>query len=274
MRVTTFFLLSTTLIQTLAWPFKEPENLEGNKKIIISDDEDSQEDYGMEEDDKISLDKLGIINIQNFSKRPFVVICWNHRDQEEREPNLEPMEVYEIKFDRQSNLFWDCSVTSIDESAYTQKLKKSISKRFRAWTNTNYPPYMTQGSQSSIEKAAIAPGLFCNNCYWMLKDNGIYHIYGDYSNANNQYIFIFFWDIRGHKRVGDPLYSGRNRMEVDTKNIPMWFKEVDEDTSHFTKQIIEEDNRQFNNIIKFANKQEDGECIDEDEDENKDEILF
>jgi len=271
-KITTFILLSTTFTQVLSSPFKGPNNLDKHKKGHMYEEDDSIGDDSMEVDDERTPYRHGIINIQNVSKRPFTIICWNHREDVKRNPEFEPMDEYEIKFDRLSNLYWDCSVTSIDEDAYTKKLKNSISKYFRAWTNTNYPPYMSQGTQSSLEKAAIAHGRMCNKCYWILDNDGIYHVFGDYSNMNGQYIFAFFWDIRGHKRIGDLLNSERYKMKVETKyeHVPTWNKEEDGEILHLINSSSHDYKRSFENEMKFANKQENVGFDDEDGDDNED----
>jgi len=128
--------LSTIFTQVLSLPLKGSNNLDRYKekgKGTMLDDDDSIEDDSMEVDDERSPIRHGVINIQNVSKRPFSIICWNHRENIKRNSEFEPMDEYEIKFNSLSNLYWDCSVNSIDESAYNpKKLKKSISKYFRA----------------------------------------------------------------------------------------------------------------------------------------------
>jgi len=139
-------------------------------------------------------------------------------------------------------------------------------------TNSNYPPYMSQGTHSSIEKVAIAHGRMCNKCYWILNNDAIYHVFGDYSKMNSQYNFAFFWDIRGHKRVGDLVNSERYKMKVDRryKHVPRWNKEEDGDILHLIKPSSHDYRRPFEDEMKFANKQEDVGFDDENEDDNED----
>lgn len=251
-------------------------SLEGKEKQIMYGDDNMDEAMDIDHEG-IPINRLAIINIQNSSRRPFSLICWNHRDNHERDPEFNPMETFELKFDKVSNLYWDCSVMSIDESAYTQYLTQAISKHFRAWRNSAYPPLMMQGSQSSISKPAIANVRFCNKCYWMLGDDGIFHVWGEYhKHWNNNYNFVFPWDIRGHKRGGDSLISGRHRVEIvpNYETIPIWNKEVHGDTLHFPKQMLEEYSRPFKDEIKFGNKQDNAKFDDEDGDENEDVSSF
>jgi hypothetical protein len=206
-------------------------------------------DDAMEDDDdndeRRGSSRIGVVSIENASRRPYSVVCWNHREREEREPELFPNHRYEIKFEARSNVYWDCSVMSIDETAYAGRLRDAISKTFRAWSNTDYPLTGTMhGSQSGLSQPSLAVGRLCNKCYWMLKDDGIYHVWGDLSRFNAHFSLVFYWDIRGHKRTGDPLERQRQRMEVDIyyEPVPAWDDtEVDGDPSlHLTKQGLEE----------------------------------
>lgn len=196
-----------------------------------------------DDDERRGSSRIGVVSIENASRRPYSVVCWNHREREEREPELFSHHRYEIKFEAQSNVYWDCSVMSIDETANAGHLRDAISKTFRAWSNTDYPLTDTMhGSQSGLSQPSLAVGRLCNKCYWMLKDDGIYHVWGDLSRMNPHFSLVFYWDIRGHKRTGDPLEKQRMEVDMYYEPVPAWDDtKVDGDPSlHLTKQGLEE----------------------------------
>lgn len=224
-----------------------------------------------DDDEQSGSSRIGVVSIENASRRPYSIVCWNHRDREEREPELYSNHRYEIKFETWVNVYWDCSVMSIDETANAGHLRDAISKTFRAWSNIDYPLTGTvRGSQSRLSQPSIAVGRLCNKCYWMLKDDGIYHVWGDLSRMNPHFSLVFHWDIRGHKRTGDPLE--RHRMEVDTyyEPVPAWDDtKVDGDPSlHLTKQGLEEVKEvQFRDYWNKVNVEEESELDNGDAEE-------
>lgn len=205
----------------------------------VMEDDVMEDDY----DERRGSSRIGVVSIENASRRPYSVVCWNHREREEREPELFSNHRYEIKFEAQSNVYWDCSVMSIDETANAGHLRDAISKTFRAWSNTDYPLTGTMhSSQSGLSQPSLAVGRLCNKCYWMLKDDGIYHVWGDLSRMNPHFSLVFHWDTRGHKRTGDPLERHRMKMDIYYGTVPAWDDtKVDGDPSlYLTKQGLEE----------------------------------
>lgn len=150
------------------------------------------------------------VNIENHSTRPMSVNCWNDIGELQREPELDPKTEFQFRFAKQSQIMWDCTVMSIDDSGNMKHLSTAISKTFRAWINNDYPPHVTQALHSAMNAPSLSPGLgLCDSCLWKLTKKGIYLMEGSPGDTRrDRYIFAFHWDTRGHKRQGDPLYPG------------------------------------------------------------------
>ena len=171
------------------------------------------------EEDEVHNFEQGVIYIENATLRPFSIVCWNQNLQQAREPKLNSMEVFEHKFPKHLSLYWDCTVASIDETIYIDDLEEAIGETFRAWTSSTHHLNIHHTSQTTMNPPSIMFGPKCNKCYWLLKNRGIYHIWGDPRITSiDQYSFVFDWDTRGHKRGGDPLSSGRHKQRCDLQN--------------------------------------------------------
>ncbi|KAG0589593.1 hypothetical protein KC19_1G032600 [Ceratodon purpureus] len=210
MRITIVFLLLS-----ISSCDRKPKISNQMEVMDFDEEDDDDEDEAMHHVKKQKIEQ-GVVYIENATRRPFSIVCWNQNEHDVREPRLDPKGVFVHSFARHSTDFLDCLVMSIDETAYTNILAEPISSTFRAWT---YSMHHHDFHVLTRNEPDIMYGFKCNKCSWLLKERGIYHIWFDSDNnkPHEEYAFVFDWEYRGHKRSGEPLCSGRHKLRCEVE---------------------------------------------------------
>lgn len=168
MKITILFLLLSTTLSERGLEITNRKRYSKEKvgKGILHIIDTNYEDGMDVEEHKVHNIKRGVEYIENATLRPFSVVCWNQNLQKERKSELHPMDVFQYSFIKHLALHWDCSIVSIDETAYTNDLQVPIAKTFRAWTNRilDYESSYSS-SHASMNPSAISIGCKCNKCF-------------------------------------------------------------------------------------------------------------